>query len=317
MGAAHDIKTITTPATMINDALYRMPLIIQYLGKIFLPFNLSVYPLQQDTVYYYGYIAIAVLVASALFYRQRNIKMIASGVLVFLLFLLPVLFLPRVITDLTFEYRLYLPMVGIFIILTQTTIIQNKLNDKQLLAGGILVVCLFAALNINYQKSFDNDITFWTQAVETAPHSAQANAMLATRATDENRAKQLFLTALALNPRQERLNFVYGVMLQSKDSVLASEKYFLMEKQISGYYACDYYLARVAMEKKDPKGAINYLQHYVQASSPSDTTYTTANDNLLLLYLDTDQDDKAEQQAKRMLDRGLSVPPSVRKYFHI
>jgi hypothetical protein len=103
------------------------------------------------------------------------------------------------------------------------------------------------------------------------------------------------------------------VRLQNKDSVLASEKYLLAEKQTSGYYECDFYLARVAMAKKDLNSAIAYLESYLK----NDRKHAAANNNLLLLYLDTDQDDKAKEQAATMQKEGLEVPQAVLQHFNL
>ncbi len=301
------------PVHLLIGSIGRLPLGIQYLGKMFLPFNLSVSPMQQDTVYYYGIIAILLIIITAILNKKRDNKVIIGGILIFILFMMPVFLLPFAVCPPTYEYRMYLPMFGIYLILTQTAIFKNTLKDKQLLMGGITVAILFAGINLFYQQSFDNPLVFWTQAVATAPNSAEANMRLAARTDDPEISKALFLKAFAINPREKHLNFIYGVMLQSKDSLLASEKYFLAEKTIDTCSECDLYLAHVAMEKKDLKGATAYLQSYLANNKANQM----ANDNLLLIYLDTDQEDNAKAQAQHMLSLGLAVPPSVRQHFHI
>ena len=67
------------------------------------------------------------------------------------------------------------------------------------------------------------------------------------------------------------------------------------------------------MEKKDLKGAISYLESYIK----NDSKNISANNNLLLLYLDTDQEDKAKAQALRMEKEGLDVPKSVLQHFNL
>jgi tetratricopeptide (TPR) repeat protein len=133
--------------------------------------------------------------------------------------------------------------------------------------------------------------------------------MLAAREKDDvNKAYELFHKAYQLNPNGKYINFYYGEMLQRKDSVLASEKYLLAEKQISNYFKCDFYLARVAMEKHDMKGAIGYLQTYLK----HDPANGMANNNLLLLYIDTGQREAAKAQARHMMQLGMEVPAMVR-----
>ena len=300
-------------ANMPRDFLHRLPLSLQYLGKIFFPFNLSVFPLQEDTAYYFGIIAALVLVVLLYLNANRNNKMIIAGASVFFLFLFPVFIVPRELSEQTYEYRLYLPMIGVLLLLSQTSLFQNKLTDRQLLAGGIGMMCLFAGLNFSYQQSFKDPLAFWTQAAETAPHSSYANMMLAARVTDPEKSNQLFHKAFSLNPKERYVNYIYAVDLQNKDSVQASEPYLLAEQKITGYYKCDFYLARVAIERKDYTAAIAYLERYLKVEKDD----ATGNNNLLVLYLDTDHDDKAKEQAKKMKDMGLQVPQAVLDHFHL
>ena len=303
--ASATIQTNISIGQMARDFVPRLPLIVQYIGKIFLPFNLSVFPIQEDTVYYYGIAAIILLGVVIYLYKQRDMQAVLSGLGIFLLFLLPVLFVPSKLNEQTFEHRLYLPIVGI-LLLPQTILLNNKLKDKQLFTGGVVVCGILAFANYQHQKAFESPLSFWTEAVETSPHSAYADMMLAARLDKDDFARScdLFRKAYALNPHEKYLNFYYGVMLQKKDSVKESEPYLLAEKNSSGYYECDFYLARAAMERKDLNGAIAYLQTYLK----KDPANAQAHNNLLLLYLDTQQPDKAKAHVKEMQAAGINVP---------
>ena len=297
------------PSKMFYDFVHKLPLVIQYLGKIFLPFNLSVYPMQNDTVYYYGIIATALLVTLIVLYKQRNIKVVLSGIGIFLLLLLPVLIVPDYLSAQAFEHRLYLPVIGILLLLSQTIIFHNRFKDKTILIGGVVMACGLAIINFGHQRSFNDPLSFWSQAVETSPHSAYTNMMLAARVSDPQESDSLFLKAYALNPNERFLNFIYGFMLQGKDSVQASEKYFLTEKKNTGYYACDFYLARVDMERKDLPGAITLLEAFLK----KEPQHPLANNNLLFLYIDTEQPGKAKALAKQMQQSGIEVSKEALK----
>lgn len=303
--ASATVQTNISAAQVFHDFVPRLPLIVQYLGKVVLPVNLSVFPIQEDTVYYWGIAALILLAAIVVLNKQRKLTAVLSGAGVFLLFLLPVLFVPNKLNEQAFEHRLYLPMLGILLLLPQTILLRNRLQDKQLLAGAAVVCALLATVNFRHQKAFEDKMSFWTEAVETSPHSAFANMMLGARLDKEDfeRSCNLFRTAYKLNPNEKYLNFYLGVMLQKKDSVLQSERYLLAEKNGSGYYECDFYLARVAMEKKDLNGAIASLETYLKR----DPTNNIANSNLLLLYLDTRQPEKAKAHIMTMKQAGLPV----------
>ena len=293
----------------ISETFRRLPVIIQYLVKIFLPINLSVFPTQQDTSYYYGIFAIAVLVLIIALSKQRNMKIVLGSLGIFLLFLMPALLVPDRLNQQTFEHRLYLPIIGILLLLPQTVLFNNKLTNKQLFTCSVAICIVFAAINIYHQQSFASPRAFWTQATETSPNSAYANMMLAARLDKDEvgRSEELFRKAYRLNPNEKYLNFYMGDMLQKHDSVAASEKYLLAEKKNSDYYLCDFLLARVAMEKKDYNGATNYLATYLK----KDPKNSMANNNLLLLYMQTQQPDKARAQVRQMQQIGMQVPPTV------
>ncbi len=296
-------------ATALADAVHRLPVIVQYIGKIVLPLNLSVFPTQKDTVYFYGIAAIVLLAATVLLYKGRSTKIVLSGLGIFLLFLMPALLVPTHLNQQTFEHRLYLPLIGILLMLSQTSLLNNRLADKQLLVGASVVCGVLAAINLYHQQSFKDPRSFWGQAVETSPHSAYANMMYAARLDKEEKAKSegLFRKAYGLNPREKYLNFYMAELLQNKDSVAASEKYLLAEKEISNYYKCDFMLARVAMERNDYAGAADNLQKYL-AHDPANSK---ANNNLLLLYLQLNQAEKAKAQIKQMRQMNLPVPPAI------
>jgi protein O-mannosyl-transferase len=301
------------PTKIATDFVHRLPLIVQYLGKIFIPVNLSVFPIQQDTVYYYGYAAVALLVALILLAKAKDMRLLWAGLAVFLLFLLPALLVPNTLNQQTFEHRLYLPLIGILIMLTQTVLFRNKLGDKPLLAGfGVIVIALMAG-NFMHQKYFKDPVTFWSQAVATSPHSAYANMMLGARVKDPQTSYRLFHLAYRLNPDEKYLNYYYGVMLQQKDSVLASESYFWKEKGISNYYECDKFLARVKIERQQFDSAIFYFNSYLK-NDPNDEL---SNKNLLLTYLTKGELDNAKHQAQVMQRMGLKVPAQILAQLHM
>lgn len=298
-------------AQAFTDLLHRLPVVLQYLGKIVLPFNLSVFPTQQDTVMYFGIAAHISLLAMVLLSKNANKRAIIGGVILFLLFLMPALLVPNELNRQTFEHRLYLPIIGILLILPHTLLFSSARTDKQLTAIVLAVCVVFAGVNYKHQRNFESPVAFWSQAAATSPNSAYALMMLAARLdkTEIQRSEQMFRQAYALNPKEKYLNFYIAEMLQRKDSVLASEQYLLQEKKISNYIQCDFYLARVAMEKRDPNNAISHLQQFLNR----DKYNPMANNNLLLLYVETNQADKAKQQAQQMIRLGMDVPVNIRR----
>jgi 4-amino-4-deoxy-L-arabinose transferase-like glycosyltransferase len=298
--------TYTDPAVIAHDFIHHLPALVQYLGKIFLPFNLSVFPIIRDTVYYYGIAAILILILLLYFAKRKNLRLAISGIIIFILFLIPAFLVPNKMNDQSFEHRLYLPMFGMLLVLSQTIIFLNKTNDKQLMYNIVGVCGIFGAINIWHQQDFKDKITFWTKAEASSPHSAYAVMMLGERLTDDMpKAYELIRRSYHMDSTEKYINYFYGMMLKNHDSILQSEKYFLAEKKISGFEECDFHLAAIAFAKKDFITAEHYLESYTTAAP----TNADANNNLLLLYIQEKQKDKALAQIKKMQQNGVSVAP--------
>jgi tetratricopeptide (TPR) repeat protein len=289
----------------------RLPVLIQYLGKIILPMNLSVFPIMKDTVYYYGIAAVALLAIGIYFSKQKNWKVISAGILIYVLFLIPALLVPNTLNDQDFEHRLYLPIIGILILLSETILFKNEWNIRNVFYGGVALCLILAIVNYNHQKKFASALAFWTEAVRTSPHSAYANMMLGARLdkTDLPKSQALIKTAYALNPDEKYLNYYMGKMMLDKDSVDAAEKFFQKEIKKSDYYECYFHLARIAFIRNNFDQAITYLTSYL-SRSPGDPQ---ANNNLLLLYLQTNQLDKARTQMASMQQMGLEIPAEAQQ----
>ena len=131
--------------------------------------------------------------------------------------------------------------------------------------------------------------------------------MLGAREDNLERSYSLFHRAYQLNPKEKYINYYYGKMLQMQDSVLASEPYLLAEKANSGYYECDFYLARSAMMRHDTTASMNYLKTYLKA----DPANGPANNNLVLIYMSRGMVQEARQHIASMQRSGVQVPPEL------
>lgn len=298
------------PADLFTDFTHRIPIIFQYLGKVFFPFNLSVFPIQEDTVIFYGLAAMLLLIVAIAFTKEKRWNWYIAGLGFFFVYLLPLLFLPKTLNEQIFEHRLYLPMMGLFLVLPQTILFKNTWSDKQQSVAVFVVAGTLFFLNYRHQPNFENALSFWKQAYTTSPHSAYATMMYGARVEDRQEGYALMRQAYKLNPDEKYLNYYYGMMLQNQDSLLASEPHFLREKKKSGYYECDFYLAKIAFYKKDFKAAATYLETYVKA----DPTHDMANKNLLLLYVTELKDkQKALAQIKRMETNHIMVNQELKQ----
>ncbi len=108
----------------------RLPVLIQYVGKIFLPVNLSVFPIAEDTTYTFGIISVFILAAIIFFSKNRDWRMIITGLVIYVLLFIPALMVPASLNDQDFEHRAYLPFFGILITLSQSVLLKNSFKQS-------------------------------------------------------------------------------------------------------------------------------------------------------------------------------------------
>ncbi|GIV34395.1 MAG: hypothetical protein KatS3mg031_1930 [Chitinophagales bacterium] len=288
--------------------LQRLPVLLHYIGKVILPFNLSVFPMQKDTSSWYGIAAMVLLMAGIRFAVTKDFRAIVTGAVFFLLFLIPVLAVPPSLNDQIFEHRLYIPLFGMLLIFSQTILFQNRLQDAKQAMLLLPLIVLLITLNLLHQQKFKSPLAFWTAAVASSPSSAYARMMLGMRMDKINKAQadSLIMLSYQQDSTAKYINYYMG-KVREPYSREEAEKHYLRETEISGYVEAYFELARMAFEKNDLPAAAAYLEKYI-AKAPQDEA---AHRNLLLLYLDTGQPEKARLQMQKMQKLGIRVPPEI------
>lgn len=292
-------------SSMASSFLHRFFLAIQYVGKIILPFNLSVFPMMAQTSYLFGALAIILLVILILLSKQKDWKKIIAGKLWFMILLFPLFILPASLNDQDFEHRLYLPIIGILIVLGETALFQN-FSQKQTLLTIIALSVMFIGINYFHQQKFKDPLSFWTSAVETTPESAYANMMLAARLreTDSAKALQLMNKAYKINPKEKYVNYYLGKDCMDRNSLAEAETYFKQEINNSDYFETSYLLSRVYFLKNDTANSIKYLEYYLK----KDPTNAPAINNLVLMMAQTNQKERARNYITQKQQEGMNIP---------
>jgi len=188
--------------------------IFLYVGKALLPVNLSVFPFLQDQTFIYGFMATAII-ATLLYLNRKHVewKNVVFGAVWFVVFLVPSLLRPnlQIVPDLL-EHRIYLPLIGLIIILLE--IDWKKIGELlshfiETTAKNINIALLFALLlvlfvtTLIYSRNFQNKISFWNNAVNNSPHAPLAHRNLGAMYWIDGRpfdAEPEYLKALELNP---------------------------------------------------------------------------------------------------------------------
>jgi len=146
-----------------------------YFGKIFIPVFQSVIPYVPDTPYIPGLIIFIFFIFILIKYKFYNNGLALIGISWFVFFLvLPLLILTMLSNSVEhYEHRLYLPVMGIMILLSQ---IKIKIPHQTFIV--LIILTLFFIKTINRLNVYQNSITFSQAAVAESPTSSHSHSML-------------------------------------------------------------------------------------------------------------------------------------------
>ena len=238
--------------TAIETVVNNFSAVILYFGKIFLPFNLSVLPTLVDSKLYLGIISLLLFVVASLVWRPKNIRIYLFGLGIYLIFLLPGFIRPNNYYAPDFlEHRLYLPIIGIIISLSQIiprvipapSVIPAKAGiqagfpirsgmTKWWSRMTIGVILVLAMINIFHSRVFSNQLRFWQNAVAHSPSHPLAHKNLGAMYYFDQKydeAEKEYLLALKLSPTEAMVNNNLGLIYFNRKDQDKAKEYFLKE----------------------------------------------------------------------------------------
>lgn len=241
-GYALSHNPVTVPIiTALRDIAASTPALLVYAGKAVFPFDLSIIPTIEDSAVMPSVAAILIAGTSLHFSKNKRIGYILFGIVWFLSFLVPTFIRPVTGASAIFlESRLYLPILGVFIILGEIDVIKNiTLKDARALFLVLATAGTLFYMSLNYSGHFRDVVSFWEYAAERSPHSPLAQANLGWVYDNELRsdeAEDRFKRALALNPLQRYAHNSLGCIYEKKGLTEKAEAEYLMEIKITPYY---------------------------------------------------------------------------------
>jgi len=235
--------------------IHNLPAILVGLGKIILPVNLSVLPVLADSTIIYGVIIFIALIYFIFKSREKRWSFLIFGLIWFLLFLLPSFIRLNTLPDFL-EHRLYVPLIGFFIIIAEIDYIKNLDFTKkniQYISLGILTI--LASISLFHSTVFRNRLVFWEAAAQSSPHSPLAQRNLGAMYYFEGNyeaAQKYYFRALKLNPNEEMVHNNLGVIYMELKKYDLAKEAFLTELQINPGYdkAVANYNRLLILEKK-------------------------------------------------------------------
>jgi len=224
-----------------RSVLANLPALIVYWGKAFIPVHLSPYPVLVDEPRLYGFIAAAAVAVALWLSRPLNWRALLWGIGWFLLFLMPSFVYPdRSITPVFFEYRLYLPMLGVLILLAQFGPIKRFSVDRpmHLISAAVILIALSAASWADI-GAYKDDLTAWRRAALISPHSAFAHRQLGVAyyfRKDYRDSEAEYLETLRLEPDIAMAHNNLGVVYMETGRLNQAEKEYRLELKTNPGY---------------------------------------------------------------------------------
>ncbi|MCM2339330.1 MAG: tetratricopeptide repeat protein [Burkholderiales bacterium] len=306
----------STPATlpnMIKSVYFNFPAVIQFFGKIFLPFNLSVLPIMQDTTFIYGIISIILLGIIFFLTKNKRWNFIIFGFTWFFAFLLPSFIRPNPFLPADFiEHRLYVPIIGIFIILLETDFIKKidlKKKTYLIISGSLLL--LFCVITLVHSRNFVNKIAFWENAAKNSPNYPLSHRNLGAMYYLDKRmdeAEKEFKNALELNPTEEMAHNNLGLVYLSKGMLKEAEEEYIKELEVNPNYDNAYFnLGLLYWQQKKYKEAADNWQKTLAINEGYVDAY-----NALMIYNYQEKNYKEmELYAFEVYKRGGQIPDEI------
>ncbi len=301
--AATLAKNWVSPSEMLASGISRLGVILQYVGKIFLPVNLSVFPEANDITLVWGIVALAGLISLVIYSKSYTKPLTWLGLFWFIAFLVPVLIVPKSLNDQVFEHRLYLPVIGILIMLSQAFPFGTSTSPKLKIALVTPVIVVFAIQCVIRTGYFSDPVTFWTHAVQGSPHSAYAKTLLGTKVESPAEREKLFREALALDPKLKNLNYYMGKVMFEKKQADSAVAYLRKEVATNPLPDAYFIIAQVAFSRNHLDTAAVYLEKVIEL----DPLNPQANHNLVLLYYNQGQKERARLFVQNMQLKGMDV----------
>lgn len=280
------LTAVLTPPWNLNDRLFTLPwLLLNHLKVIAFPVSLStdhiIHPIKSiySASFIMPIIALALL-PCAVFVSRKNRKEVIFGTLFFVITLIPVYNIIPIVMPFAERY-LYLPSVG-FIIVRGSFIyrlyeaIGPKTNKRHYVCILFLfILCLYSSMTVMRNTVWNNDYSFWSDAVRKMPKSARAHHNIGTVYADQgnlDEAIREFKTALRLNPFDPR-------------------------------YRTNLAIAYVGQGKLDK--ALLEFQNVIRIAPNDPESYY----NLGIIYLNVGSRDKAKEE----FERALKLNPDYRR----
>jgi hypothetical protein len=284
--------------------------ILSYIGKILIPFNLSVMPIPQNTNFIFGIASIIAFSLVFIIWRVKRPKYFMFGLTWFILFLAPtgirVMDFPYLL-----EQRLYLPLMGFLLAFMESRIFEIKFISPLRIGFPAVMLILFFAISSNHINVFCTDMSFWHNAVKTSPDCCFAHMVLAQRHFARGNWKESekeMLHAKHLDNNDPNICNDLGLLYYHQQMYSQAEKEFLFALAIDSLRPDTYLnLAKVQIKMDQLQNAELSLTR----SLSCDPSSPEANNLLSFLYYASNRNELSLLHYQRAVSLGYPYDPKI------
>ncbi len=285
------------------------PALVLYVGKVFLPFNLSVMPNLRDRSLLLGAISILAIFAALFSHKSSCTREFGWGVGWFVLFLAPTF----VSATIFHEHRAYCSLVGLLFAVAQLPVIQSiDFSKHSRILGFVAILTVYGVIAMLHSEHFRNRTAYATGAYVEDPgvdasHAALADLFLVEGNDDE--ADRVLTAAIA---RDSSMRFVHrllgDVYANRHEYALAAREYETSIRiDVFELYAYIGY-GKICIEEGQPDEAVRLWKRSV-ALNPD---FLVGYQYLATFYTYVRNDpDSAMIYVKQIQQRGGTVIPKL------
>jgi hypothetical protein len=168
---------ITAPPGYVTDRIHaaakHFPLLLADIGKLVFPWRLQVIAAPEDVLVWPGGIIVGAVLVLALLLRglRRHILLLSVTMII-----APLLVCLPATNSVVLDNRLYLPMAGWAMLVSELLRVLASDHRAFILAAGVtgITALVFGHSTLRYSRNFENRIVFSQAALEASPNSSTA-----------------------------------------------------------------------------------------------------------------------------------------------
>jgi Tfp pilus assembly protein PilF len=293
-GATRDLTDISR----LDYLFTQLRVIVMYIRLLFLPVNQN---LNHDYTIYrsflnpelsLSFLLLAVIFLSGVYvlYRFRDTtphaRLISFGIFWFFITLsVESSIIP--IAEIICEYRVYLPSIGFFIIVSILTfVVMAKISEKSKTTGKALgiviavIVIILTGVTFKRNMAWKDEITLWQDVLRKNPSNARAynNIGIAYESRENlEKAIQNYQSAVKIDPDYEKAHNNLGVVYQSKGLFQKAIPHYKTAIKINPSYAKAHNNLGVALKSL---GFIDMAIQHLLIALEINQNYPEAHNNL-------------------------------------